>query len=111
MSPLGGLFARLLSMLGTDAMATALARNPSFQRFALRIDSFLNQNQTAIMQKGEEFTKKVEQMSKDPELQANAAKAAEELRQRASAGTSVVGRFFTALRHEVEKDLGLGKKR
>lgn len=110
MAPFGAFFARVFGMVATDAMVNALAHNKSFQRLALRIDSFLSTHQ----KKGEEITKAGEQLLRDPQLkikmQKQAAEAAEELKQRASASTSSAGRFFQALKQEIEKDLGGGKK-
>jgi hypothetical protein len=99
-------------MLATDAMVTTLARNKRFQYFALRIDGFIRQNEKLVTQQAEEFTKKGEQILKDPEmkrrLQQEAEQAATKFKNSAVRKGFSVARFVRVFKDEVAKDFGGG---
>lgn len=95
-------------MIATDAMVTALANSKRFQYLALRIDGFINSKHNMVAMKAEDVVKKGEQMMKDPNLKIKAEQAARDFTKQAQQSTAA--RFFTALKQEIQKDLGGGKK-
>ena len=110
-------FARLFSMIATDAMVSALANNKRFQYFALRVDGVIRSGEKLATEKAEVIAKRGEQIMKDPEalrreteaLRRTAEQAAEDLKHKATQGGFTFARFAKAFQDEVRKDFGGGK--
>ena len=102
-------FARLFSMIATDAMVTALARNRRFQAFALRVDGLIKQNQKLAQDHADNFAKKSEEIMKDPEVvRVKAEQAAAQLKEKVASTGFTFARFVKAFGDEVRKDFGGG---
>lgn len=97
---MSGLFGKLLGYFANEFIVRQLANSKSFQRFALRFDSFLTNKKQAITKVGEEVVKT----------------STDVIKEKASTGKVEVGgidfaKFAVAFRDEIRNDLkNLSKK-
>ena len=124
MSFLGNIFRWLLQ----DVLVNSLANNRRFQRFALKFDSFLNNNKAKINETAEEISKQAEKVIKENQYKAAAGEGGTASASTAGRGTpnsaSAAGnasaanmnrgggfmtRFMRNLQDEINKDFG-GRK-
>jgi len=111
----GNFFGRLVNYFLTDMLTKTLANSHRFQRFALRIDSFVNTNKDAIAKTSKELEKQLAEQSKIMQEQAkilkeqavaNAAKNQPKIEQT----QNDLFRFLSHMKNEIQKDLGIATK-
>ena len=90
---MSGMFGRVLHWFANEFIVNTLANSRSFQRLALRIDSFLSKQQTTIKAVGED-AKKVSEVK------------AEEINKKAKETIGFdVKAFLNTIKEEIQKDI------
>ena len=94
---MAGFFGKIFSWFAQDVIVKTLAENRQFQRFALRIDSFLANKQDTLKEAGKEYMKQGEAI-----LKTGAQKVHETTTQKAGFDFAA---FAKAFREEIQKDI------
>ncbi len=94
---MSGLFGKLFSYFANEVIVRNLAQSKSFQRLALKIDTFMHTKKKAITEVGETVIKTGTEAIK--------AKAAAAATGESSAGGVGFGKFVIAFRDEIMQDL------